>query len=432
MKKLLLVLTAAFSIQFASAQSYTWAENAACIFYTHCTSCHFPNGPGPFSMIDYANSYTARFAIKQSILDNYMPPWPPDENYQTYAHERLMTQAEKDIVIAWVDQGAPQGNLANAPTPPSYSASGSQLSQIDFSGGVGNFTNTALTDEYRCFLIPTNFASDTYITDIEVIPGNRQIVHHVLVYADTDTNALIALDNADAGMGYENFGGSGSNSSKLIAGWVPGSLPSTFPANMGVLIPAHSYLILQIHYPQGTNGDTDSNTVVNLKFAAGPVREVFLEPILNHITDITPALAIPPHSTADFTETYTIPDLGPLPYITVLSVAPHMHLVGTHIKAYAIRPGNDTVPLIDIPQWDFKWQGGYSFRQPITFPEGTVVRAEAHYDNTSANPNAPNPNNWVYAGESTTDEMMIVYFSYLYGFPGDAGIVVDTSTIHPT
>jgi hypothetical protein len=433
MKKLLLIVAAVFSIQLASAQTYTWAENTACIFYTNCTKCHFPGGPGPFSLIDYASAYTARFAIRQAILDDYMPPWPPNEGYQTYAHERLITQTEKDIIVAWVDQGAQQGNLANAPTPPSFSATGSQLSQIDFTGGVGNFTNTALQDDYRCFLIPTGFLTDQYISEIEIIPGNRQMVHHVLIYADTDTNALIALDNADADMGYQNFGGTGSSSSKLIGGWVPGSEPSVFPANMGVKVEAGSYIILQIHYPQGTDGDTDSNTVINFKYAPGAVREVFMEPILNHITNITPwPLHIGANSTADFTEEYTIPDLGPLPYITVLSVAPHMHKVGTSIKAYAIRPGNDTVPLIDIPQWNFAWQGSYSFRQPITFPEGTVVRAEAHYDNTSANDLAPNPNVDVWAGESTSDEMMIVYFSYLYGFPGDANIIVDTVTTHPT
>ncbi len=432
MKKFLLVVATVFSLQMASAQSYTWAENTACIFYTNCTKCHFPGGPGPFSLIDYANAFTARYAIRQAILDDYMPPWPPNENYQTYAHERLITQQEKDILVAWVDQGAVMGNLANAPTPPSFSASGSQLSQIDFSGSVGNFTNVSLTDDYRCFLIPTYFTTDQYISEIEVIPGNRSMVHHVLIYADTDTNALIALDNGDPAMGYQSFGGTGSGSSKLINGWVPGSAPASFPAGMGVKVEAGSYLVLQIHYPQGTDGETDSNTVINFKYAGGAVREVFLQPILNHITNISPPLAIAPNSTQSFVESYTIPSTAPFPYITVLSVAPHMHLVGRSIKAFAVRPGNDTVPLIDIPNWDFKWQGGYNFRQPITFPTGTVVRAEAFYDNTSANPLAPNPNNWVFAGEATTDEMMIVYFSYLYGFPGDANIVVDTVTTHPT
>lgn len=433
MKKILLIVAGAFSMQMASAQSYTWAESAACIIYTNCTKCHFPGGSAPFSLIDYTSAFTNRFAIKQALLDNYMPPWPPDENYQTYAHERLIPQVEKDIIIAWVDQGAPEGNPANAPTPPSYSASGSQLSQIDFAGGVGNFTNTATADEYRCFLIPTGFTTDQNISEIEIIPGNRAMVHHVLIFSDTDTNALIALDNADPEMGYENFGGTGSNSSKSLGGWVPGSNPRVFPTGMGVTIEAGSYIVLQIHYAPGSFGDTDSNTVLNLKYASGAVREVNMDFILNHITTISPpVLQIAPNSTASFTETYTIPFLGPYPYITVLGVSPHMHLVGRNIKVYAVRPGNDTVPLINIPNWNFEWQGEYNFRQPLTFPQGTILRAEAFYDNTTANTLAPNPSGWVYAGEATTDEMMLVAFSWLLGLPGDANIIVDTVTIQPT
>ncbi len=433
MKKFLFIAATVFSLQMASAQSYTWAENTACIFYTNCTKCHFPGGPGPFSLIDYANAYSARFAIRQAILDDYMPPWQPDENYQTYAHERLLTQTEKNIIVAWVDQGAVQGNLANAPTPPSFSASGSQLSQIDFGGGIGNYTNAETTDDYRCFLIPTHFTSDQYISEIELIPGNRAMVHHVLIYAETDTNALISLDNADPGMGYTNFGGTGLNTSNLLGAWVPGSDPYVFPTGMGVKVAAGSYLVLQVHYPQGTDGDTDSNTVINFKYASGTVREVSLDAILNHVYNITPALMIAPNSTASFTESYTLPSITPwADNYTVINVFPHMHKVGRSIKAYAIKPGNDTVPLIDIPNWNFKWQGTYTFRQPMVFPEGTVLKAEAFYDNTSANPDAPNPNNWVFAGEATDEEMMVVFFGWLFAYPGDANIIIDTVTVKPT
>lgn len=433
MKKWLLIITAVLSFKMASAQTYTWAENAACIFYTNCTKCHFPGGPGPFSLIDYGNAFTARFAIKAAVLADYMPPWPPDPTYQTHAHERLLTQEEKDILVAWVDQGGQQGNLANAPIPPSYSATGSQLATINFSGGIGNFTNLSTNDQYRSFLVPTHFATDQYVSHIELVPGTRSMVHHVLIFADTDTNALISADAGDPQLGWQSGGGIGGASAKLIGVYVPGQGPITFPAGMGVRIAAGSYFVLQVHYPQGTNGDVDSNTTINLTFAGGAVREVLLQPLLNHGLNISPSLNIPANSEMDFVETLTLPSITPLPdNFTVLSVSPHMHLVGTSIKAYAIKPGNDTVPLVDIPQWDFNWQGSYDFRQPIVLPEGTVLKAEAHYNNTSSNPWAPNPNASVHAGEATTDEMMIVFFGFTYGFPGDENIIVDTTTVKPT
>ncbi len=430
MKRILLSAMILCGWSAANAQTYTWAENTACIFYTNCTKCHFPGGPGPFSLIDYANAFVARFAIKQAVLDNYMPPWPPDENYQTYAHERLLTQQEKDIIVAWVDQGAILGNVANAPTPPTYGG-GSQLTGLDFTASMGTYVNPQTIDDYMCFVIPTSFGVDKYISDIELVPGNRAIVHHVLIYQDT--NPIInTLDNNYPGLGYQNFGGTGSTTSKLIAGYVPGSQPLSFPAGMGMKLDANANIILQIHYPQGTDGELDSSRI-NLKFASGPVRELTLAPILNHSTNINPALVIPPNTVMNFTETFTIPSFSPgADSVTILSIAPHMHQVATSIKVYAIRPGNDTVPLIDIPNWDFKWQGLYDFRQPMVFSEGSVVIAEAVFNNTSSNVNAPNPNNWVYAGEATTDEMMLVYFDYLVYQPGDANIIVDTVTVKPT
>lgn len=435
MKKITIIISVVFSIQIAKAQSYTWAENTACIFYTNCTKCHFPGGAAPFSLIDYASAFTNRFAIKQAILDNYMPPWPPDLTYQTYAHERTLTQQERDIIVAWVDQGAPSGTLANAPTPPSYTT-GTQLPSVDFSGGVGNYTNAAATDDYRVFYIPTQLGVDNYIESIEMLPGTRSMVHHALLYIETDTNAIIAEDNADPGMGWTNFGGTGVATSKSIYTWIPGNDPLTFPSGMGVLLPADAWIIIQIHYPQGTTGDIDSNTIVNLKFTGGVVREVSLSPLLDFIypSQITPwPLHISPNSTASFVETYTLPSVtAGADNFTILNVQPHMHKVGSSMKVYAVKPGNDTVPLVNLPVWDFEWQGQYSFRQPIVLPEGTVLRAEAFYDNTAANINAPNTSLNVWAGTSSDEEMMQVYFSYLIALPGDENIIVDTVTIKPT
>jgi len=415
----------------AFSQSPTWAENTACIFYTNCVKCHHVGGPGPFSLVEYSPAYAARYQIKAAVQTRYMPPWPPDRNYQTYAHERLLTQQEIDVIAAWVDAGAPMGDTTLAPDPPVFT-SNSQLSTINWSGTIPTYTNAFTQDDYRCFVLPTGLLADQNVAGIEIIPGNASMVHHVLVYTDTSSQVL-TNDANDPGPGYTNFGGTGSNSSRLIGAWVPGMQPTFFPSGMGVKLKANSYIILQIHYPQGTNGDTDS-TRINLQYAGGGVREVSFDPILNHGYTITNGpLIIPPNQTKTFYEQYTIPSVSPLvDNYTLLAVFPHMHKVGRSIKSYAILPTNDTVPLIDIPDWDFKWQGGYSFRKPMVFPEGTILRAEAFFDNTTNNPDAPNPNNWVFAGEATTDEMMLVYFSYLYAFPGDENIIVDTATVKPT
>lgn len=409
----------------------TWSENIACIAYTNCTKCHQPDGVGSFSMIDYSSAYNARFAIKSAVQSGYMPPWPPNINYQTLAHERVLTQLEKDLIVAWVDGGAPEGNPAVAPVPPVY-LSVSELSQIDWTGAIPVYTNIASQDDYRCFVIPTNISTDKFIKSIEILPGNRNIVHHVVVYADTTTECL-TLDAADPAPGYQSFGGAGTNTSRMIAAWVPGSQYITFPDGMGIKITPNTYIILQMHYPAGTQGEVDS-TRINIEYASSNVREVMLEPLLNHGTNINVPLAIPPNTTASFYEEYTLPLLQPnvMNYYSFISILPHMHKVGKKIKCYAVLPSNDTIPMISIENWDFKWQGQYSFRKPFVFPEGTLLKAEALYDNTSSNLNAPNHNAWVYAGEATNEEMMAILYSGLLYAPGDENIVIDTVTVKPT
>ena len=118
MKKIFTLLLLAVTIQTSKAQVPTWADNVACIFYTRCTSCHHPGGIAPFSLIDYINAYVRMPDIQNMVNTGKMPPWPPDHTYQTYAHERVLSQGEIDVINAWVNGNGPQGNVANAPTPP--------------------------------------------------------------------------------------------------------------------------------------------------------------------------------------------------------------------------------------------------------------------------------------------------------------------------
>ncbi|MBL7897002.1 MAG: cytochrome c, partial [Crocinitomicaceae bacterium] len=101
-RSLLLLLTGVISS--VSYSQTTWSDQAAQVFYNNCTQCHNPNGIGPFSLLDYATAYDYRASIKDAVLNNIMPPWPADSSYQHYFHERLLTQAERDIIINWVDE----------------------------------------------------------------------------------------------------------------------------------------------------------------------------------------------------------------------------------------------------------------------------------------------------------------------------------------
>ncbi|MES2679886.1 MAG: T9SS type A sorting domain-containing protein, partial [Bacteroidota bacterium] len=271
---------------------------------------------------------------------------------------------------------------------------------------------------------------------IEVRPGNSAIVHHVLLYEDT-TNLIRLKDSADAGVGYTSFFGTGSSDSKLVGEWVPGTQHIKFPAGMGARLRKNTRLVLQIHYPKGTYLKLDS-TRVNIKFAtntSSPLfREVFMLPAISEVNLKNGPLVIPPNMVKTFTATSlaTTNLQLPFPYFTLLSVAPHMHLIGKSMKVFAIdnTPTKDTIPFINIPNWDFKWQGVYNFRNPIKVAVGSTLVALSAYDNTANNPSNPsNPPVTVHQGESTTDEMMLVFFAFTAYLPGDENIVVDNSPI---
>ncbi|MBK6829471.1 MAG: hypothetical protein IPG92_01420 [Flavobacteriales bacterium] len=404
-------------------QAPTWSDDVACIVFTHCAPCHHEGGPGHFNLTSYVDGYWWRNEMRDATQARFMPPWPPDPNYRSLAHERVLTQSEIDMIAAWVDGGAMEGDPQNAPAPPIFT-SNAQITDPDISLIMEDYAVPAsTTDNYRCFVLPTNTTVDSYITGLEVIPGNTEMVHHVLVFQDT-TGEASTLDAADIEPGYTSFGGIGVDAAKLVGVWAPGASAYFTPPGMGLKLLAGADIVIQIHYPSTSSVEIDS-TRINIELAPpGFQRELSLDPILDHVVTITDGpLLIAPNVVDTFHAQYTTP----IP-ATLAAIAPHSHLLGKRMKAWAVKPGGEVVPLIDIPDWDFRWQGLYSFRRPLFFPQGTTLHCETIYDNTDQNPDNPNdPPNWVWLGEATTNEMMLYYFMWTYGFAADENIVVDDS-----
>lgn len=430
MKRLyfLLILVLVFSVKTEAQNAHgdppTWSNNIACIIYSHCSSCHSPGGIAPFSLMSYQETFFERFSIQYAVMTGSMPPWPPDSSYNgKFTHERTLTNEEIHLIIDWVNEGALQGNPAEAPPTPEFNHS-SQLVDLDISLQIPTYTNVFSEDDYRCFVLPTGVSGDKYITGWELIPGNYNMVHHVQIFQDT-SNVPLQLDALDPNPGYTSFGGTGSSASKLIGVWTPGSGVYYFPDNLGTLLEANSRIILQVHYSPGTQGQTDS-TKIHFRLSDDQLRNVRYLPLLSHAASLTNGpLVIPADSIKTFYGQFTSPVSA-----TLVSIFPHMHLLGTKIKSYGVTLANDTLDFIDIPEWDFHWQGDYNFKQLIKIPFGTKLFVEATYDNTIFNPENPNnPPQTVTAGEATTDEMMLVYFGFVTPYEsGDENIIVDTTT----
>jgi hypothetical protein len=369
----------------------------------------------------YEEVSSKKNSVLQAITSRSMPPYPADTKFRSYSHQRTMSDAEINDMIAWVNSDAPAGDLASAPKPPTYS-SGPTIKNPNFVADMPVYASQAKAggdDEYRCFVLDGSPTKDEFISAIEVVPGNPEIVHHVLVFQDTSSIPL-KLDADSPGPGYPGFGGVGSSTADLIGVYVPGIEPYFFPKGFGVRFQKGARIILQVHYPAGSEGKQDFTSVRLVYSDAPSTREVFISPLLNRKNIVDGPLRLPPGQVKTFTQRMTIPYDA-----TAFAIMPHMHLLGESIEIN-LKTSKDTIPIISIPHWDFHWQMAYTFKTLQKVPKGSVLESKVTYNNTEENPHNPSiPPKEVTWGEGTTDEMMLTYFYYCAYQPGDELIATD-------
>ncbi|MEM6344320.1 MAG: T9SS type A sorting domain-containing protein [Bacteroidota bacterium] len=408
MKSLLTLCGLVFFSVSLFAQGLTFSEDIAEILFDNCTSCHRQGGVAPFAIETYQDAYLMRNSIAWATNIGEMPPYPADVSYQHYADERVLSQTEIDMINDWVNDGAPEGDPTLTPDVPTFPDEGT-LANPDLQVRMPSYVSSAdLSDDYICFVVPSGLTQGRVIKAIEVIPGNREIVHHALIY----------IDNSGSLNPGPIFNCGSPPGGKLITGYTPGANPTIFPETsppMGITMNANSNVIIAMHYPSGSAGQMDS-TAVNFYFhPAGTLnhREIEAEPIVSDWNFCVPA-------NDSLVINKAIPGILLQQDYSILSVFPHMHLLGKSWEVYSVSPQGDTLPMIRIPDWDFEWQGFYFFRNVQRLPALSTLYARAVYDNTSANPHNPNsPPQDICAGLNTSDEMFLVYFHFLAYQAGD-------------
>lgn len=426
MKKPFLYLFLSILSLNSIAQNATWNDGVGQLIYNNCTNCHHEGGIGPFSILSYDDAKDRALSIKTHTQDRHMPPWKADPNYTHFIGERRLSDDEVKLIAEWVDNGAPLGTGVS-PVPPNIKI-GSQLNRIDQSRTFPKYTVQLSTDDYRTFVMPTTHQGTQHVNAIEFLPSNASIVHHIILYHDPSSYSR-DLDSLDLGPGYASNGtGAASPNAKLLGLWTPGAGIFYLPDNMGYELPVGTDLVLEVHYAPNSNAKTDS-TIVNLKYTStSPVRVITMEMPLYHFPPVLqqPALIIPANTVKEFSQRITSGGQD----ISVVGIFPHMHLIGKSYTIFSTK-GTDTTKLIRIPDWDFHWQGFYTFQKLIKIPRLSVLQAKGMYDNTSNNPHNPsNPPITVSYGENTKDEMMVAFIAYTPYQVGDENILLDSTLIN--
>ena len=383
--------------------SVTYNKDIAPLIYQNCTVCHREGEVAPFTLATYNDIKKRAKQIVAVTQKGIMPPWHAEAGFGEFSNARFLTPEQRGLMEQWMLDGMPVGKASDLPPKPTY-PKGWTIGTPDLVvEPEQEFTVSATGDDiFQCFVIPTNYSEDRYIRSVEVRPGSAAVVHHVLAFLDT-TGQARKLDTADPSYGYSSYGGIGFMPSGVVAGWAPGNDPYKLPEGLGVLLPKGADIVLQVHYHKTGKVEKD-RTRVGLSFQKKPVDKRIRTAMV-----INPFFRIPAGAEAHEVKAGTrLPG-----NVTLLSVTPHMHLLGREMTLVAKKPSGEKIPLVRVPNWNYKWQTTYDFKTPISVPQDTRIELVAKYDNSTKNPlNPSSPPKAVSWGEQTTDEMCIAFVSY--------------------
>lgn len=390
MDKLILACGLATLCGFAGAEPAqpTFTKDIAPIFYANCVSCHRPGEIAPFSLMDYESARPWAKSIREAVSTKKMPPWHADTSKVAYLDARELSQAEIDLIVAWVDQGAKRGNPEDLPAPP----------KLDDMWAMGEPDMVFEADrefvvpageqqiEYQSIHMDPSVPEDLYVAQWEIRPTNRKTVHHAnLVRAP--------LKLSTVGIGQAVMAGG-----DYIGSYLPGARPMRYPENTALLLPKGSFIQIQMHYV-GLEETVTDRVQFGVKFANGRVDKI----VRTCGTDDY-AIRIEPHGT--FTMNTEVTLNYPL---TILSSGAHMHTRGRAYTTTAILPDGTSKLITDVPVYDWNWQSNYVLADPVSVPAGTKYHVYAMWDNTANNPENPDPNAVVTYGPWTENEMLTTW-----------------------
>jgi hypothetical protein len=388
-------------VQEEVGDEVTFYRDIVPILQEHCQECHRPNFIGPLPLITYDDVSNVAPLIQEALELRTMPPWGAAVGYGEFKNERVMTRREINTIYRWVEAGTPEGDVSDQP-PPRQFPEGWQLGipDLELDPG-GDFKVRAKgRDFFRSFVLPFSPEEDVYITAIEVIPGAKEVVHHLGIYLD-EKGISPELDRKSPGLGFA--GDMGFRYDMILDLWAPGGTPRTLGPGLGWHMPAGSYLVMDIHY--APDGETRfDRTRVGIHFAKGPVNKRVYLGVAGNSSFTIPAGARRYWVTAQKHIRQNI---------HLLAGWPHMHLLGQEMRAWATLPNGSTQPLVWVPNYDFFWQEVYEYKEPLALPKGTVINMVAYYDNSTENPLNPyeKPRD-ISFGQRANDEMAYYYYYY--------------------
>jgi len=376
--------------------SITFTKHIAPIFNNHCMSCHREGEIAPFNLTCYEDVVGWEDTIMEVLEESRMPPWFANPKHGEFANDPRLSADQKDLIFTWIENGMPEGDLADLPTPPVFTE-GWQIPEPDqiITMPQAYPVPAEGTVDYQHFVIDPEWTEDKYIVATEARPQNRSIVHHILLH-------IIPPDTSPRN--YLRMRG------PILAGYAPGSIPLTTPDGVAIKVKAGSKLLFEMHYTPDGHAQKDQSSV-GICFAKEPSK--IKRELKGDAASFPPRQLIIEKNDPD--QQRVQDSKKTMRNVALVSMTPHMHLRGKSFRYDLIDAKNDTVieTLLDVPAYDFNWQLKYILKKPKLIRPGQFIRCTAVFDNSANNLSNPDPDKRVRWGPQSEDEMMIGFLEYI-------------------
>ncbi|MDB5321773.1 MAG: Peroxiredoxin [Phycisphaerales bacterium] len=363
-------------------EAISYARQVAPLLQKRCVECHRAGDIGPFEMNSHATVKRWSAMIQEVLLDRRMPPWHADPHYGKFTNDRSLTAAEAQTLLRWVRQGCPRGEgedpLVEAPVaaPPDWA-----LGKPDFLVRLPRqqIPATGVVD-YRYIDSDFVMPQDAWLRAAITRPGNRQVIHHIIVRVR-----------------YPMFYQGRPDEAYLFTTWVPGLAQAECPAGTGLFVPKGARFNFEIHYTTNGQPQTDESEVGLYLAKEKPKARFETRGSETRELDIPPGDADAKHVTSYCFKKET----------RIFGLSPHMHVRGSWFKFELLHPDGKRETLLSVPAYDFNWQNGYRLAEPKLAPAGSWLLCTGGFDNSAKNPNNPDSTARVRWGPQSWNEMFM-------------------------
>jgi mono/diheme cytochrome c family protein len=359
----------------------SYEKTIAPLLLDKCVACHRTGGIGPWQMSSYDMIKGFAPMIREVVRTQRMPPWDVDPHYSVFRNDRGLSTEQARTLVHWIEADSPRGTgpdplLAQQKDWPEW-----PLGKPDLIVELPAFTVPATgTIPYQMTKVENPLDHDVWVRAVDWVPGERSVVHHIIASAGgAERRGAVSLNN-----------------------YVPGVEPLELPPEAGILLPAKATFHFQTHYTSSGKVLTDQ-TKLGLYFRKDAPKYNF-----RSLVFANNKLRIPPNTKwhEEVAEQTLKADA------ILYTLHPHAHYRGKASRFVAYYPDGKEQTLLNIPAYDFNWQGTYELIEPMKVPAGTRIVYTQWYDNSTQNKANPDANREVTWGEQTWDEMIFGVIRY--------------------